>query len=158
MDNILYTYNPVLDADINTTASIPLRYNTCPELKLEYAPFTYGVIIETKDSLNIQLNNYWADKEEMWNIPAADPYAHNSLPFAWWFNDVEGFLHEYIRNPKDSVKRDSVYTVVGSKSRPAAIISGTNGCTYTETWDESGSSYTLTISHNGPVDITIINS
>lgn len=56
-DNVWVTYNPY-KANQTASANIPLQYNTCDSLDLEYSRYTTGVIKETADKLSIYLNNY----------------------------------------------------------------------------------------------------
>lgn len=56
-DNVWVTYNPY-KANKTASANIPLQYNTCDSIDLEYSRYTTGVIKETADSLNVYLNNY----------------------------------------------------------------------------------------------------
>ena len=56
-DNVWVTYNPY-KANQTASANIPLQYNTCNSIDLEYSRYTTGVIKETADALSIYLNNY----------------------------------------------------------------------------------------------------
>ena len=56
-ENVWITYNPY-KANRKVTAEIPLRYNTCEKLSLEYPRYSVGVIKETADGLSVYLNNF----------------------------------------------------------------------------------------------------
>ena len=61
--NELVTYYPFSYFRKATTASanIPLRYNTCESMDLEYSKFGNGIIHEYADHINLYLNNYRMD-------------------------------------------------------------------------------------------------
>ena len=61
--NQLVTYMPFsyLNEKKKASAAIPLQYNTCDSLKLEYYRLSSGVIREYADSLDFYLNNYRTD-------------------------------------------------------------------------------------------------
>lgn len=61
--NQLVTYMPYTYLNKKTTASasIPLQYNTCDSLVLEYYRLSSGLIREYGDHINIYLNNYRSD-------------------------------------------------------------------------------------------------
>ncbi|MBR6275399.1 MAG: glycosyl hydrolase family 98 [Prevotella sp.] len=61
--NQLVTYTPYTYLNKKTTASaaIPLQYNTCDTLELEYGKLSAGVIREYADHIDFYLNNYRSD-------------------------------------------------------------------------------------------------
>ena len=61
--NQLVTYTPYtyLNQKKTATADIPLLYNTCDTLKLQYAKLSSGVIREYEDHIDFYLNNYRSD-------------------------------------------------------------------------------------------------
>ena len=61
--NQLVTYTPYTYLNKKTTASasIPLQYNTCDSLLLEYGKLSAGVIREYADHIDFYLNNYRND-------------------------------------------------------------------------------------------------
>ena len=61
--NELVTYYPFTYFRKATTASasIPLRYNTCESLDLEYSKFGNGIVHEYADRIDLYLNNYRMD-------------------------------------------------------------------------------------------------
>ena len=56
--NTWLTYNPYVNGDIKSLARIPLKYNTCDSIALNYSRFANGIINEYADKLHIYLNNY----------------------------------------------------------------------------------------------------
>jgi hypothetical protein len=73
VDNTWMTYNPyqyddVLDESTNTrtittstqraSGVIPFLYNTCDSVRLDYAPYSMGVMKETVDGVSFYLSNY----------------------------------------------------------------------------------------------------
>lgn len=61
--NQLVTYTPYtyLNKKKSASAEIPLQYNTCDSLKLEYGKLSSGVIREYADHIDFYLNNYRSD-------------------------------------------------------------------------------------------------
>ena len=61
--NQLVTYTPYsyLNAKKTASADIPLQYNTCDTLKLQYGKLSSGVIREYADHIDFYFNNYRSD-------------------------------------------------------------------------------------------------
>ena len=61
--NQLVTYTPYtyLNSKTTATATVPLQYNTCQELRLQYGKLSSGLIREYEDHIDFYLNNYRAD-------------------------------------------------------------------------------------------------
>jgi len=104
---------------LNTShAEIPMQYNTCDSLYLDFALFSSALVKEYDDHLYFYLNNY--------------------------------------RSDTTTVKKD-VITIKGAKVRPTKTYKkrAKANATVAEKWNEETGTYTLTVSHNGPVDLTI---
>jgi hypothetical protein len=146
-NNSLYAYNPWLNTDIVTTASIPLKYNTCDSVELSYAAHTFSVINESANKLQIYLNNYRTDKNQLWTEYPND--------FSWYALQTT-ILPQFATNPPDGTFRTSVIKVNGSTNQPVYTLTDRGShkaSTSSISW--ANGVYTLTIVHNGPVDITI---
>ena len=63
LNNQLVTYTPYsyLNSKTRAQASIPLQYNTCDSLLLDYFKLSSGVIREYDDHIDFYLNNYRSD-------------------------------------------------------------------------------------------------
>ena len=61
--NQLVTYTPYtyLNAKKRASAVVPLQYNTCEALKLDYSKLSNGIIREYADHIDFYLNNYRSD-------------------------------------------------------------------------------------------------
>ena len=61
--NQLVTYTPYtyLNKKTSASATIPLQYNTCDTLELQYDKLSSGLIREYADSIDFYLNNYRSD-------------------------------------------------------------------------------------------------
>ena len=61
--NQLVTYTPYtyLNKKTSAQAVIPLHYNTCDELELQYGKLSAGLVREYADSITFYLNNYRSD-------------------------------------------------------------------------------------------------
>lgn len=146
-NNSLYAYNPWLNSDITTATSIPLKYNTCDSVELSYAAHTFSVINESANKIQIYLNNYRTDKNHLWTEYPDD--------FSW-FTLKNTILPQYATNPPDGTLRTSVIKVNGSTNQPVYTLTdrGTHKASSASVSWANGV-YTLTVVHNGPVDITI---
>lgn len=65
--NQLVTYTPYsyLNAKTGASASIPLEYNTCEALELQYDKLSSGLIREYADHIDFYLNNYRNDTTDL---------------------------------------------------------------------------------------------
>ena len=65
--NQLVTYTPYtyLNGKKTASADIPLKYNTCDTLKLQYGKLSSGVIREYEDHIDFYFNNYRSDSTAM---------------------------------------------------------------------------------------------
>lgn len=59
--NTWLTYNPYMNTNVKSTAIIPLKYNSCDSISLNYSQFSNGIINEYPDKFHIYLNNYCTD-------------------------------------------------------------------------------------------------
>jgi hypothetical protein len=147
LNNSLYAYNPWLNSNITTAASIPLKYNTCESVELSYEAHTFSVINESANKLQIYLNNYRTDKNQLWTEYPND--------FSWYALQ-NTILPQFATNPPDGTFRTSVIKVNGSTSQPVYTLTDRGShkaSTSSISW--ANGVYTLTIVHNGPVDIMI---
>lgn len=111
-------YNPY-KAEQTSSASVPLLYNSCSTMELEFSRYGSAVIKEQADSLNIYINNY----------------------------DDNNILKS----------RENVITVTGCSEEPTYTYTdrGFSQMKSKVNAEYSNGTFTLTIKHNGPVDITI---
>ncbi len=119
--NQLVTYTPYsyLNSKTSASANIPLQYNTCQSLDLNYSRLSSGVIREYEDHINFYLNNY--------------------------------------RSDSTNVRKD-IITVNGVKGEPTFKMTKrtlATSSTATAEYNEEAHTFTLTVNHCGPVDITI---
>lgn len=115
---VCYTPYSYLNKKKDSQADVPLLYNTCDSLKLNFALFSTALVKEYDDHLYFYLNNYRADTT--------------------------------------TVKKD-IITITGAVERPTKVMTKRAKATASvaEKWDEETGTYTLTVNHNGPVDLTI---
>jgi hypothetical protein len=144
-DNSWLTYNPWVNSNITVSASIPLQYNTCTNLYLQYPPQTFGLIVESNQSLQVYFNNYFTDKDVLWAT-------HN--------NNTQGYIDStFISNPPDSTTnttRTTIFQISGCTNTPTYTLNNrgshkpmTNSASF------ANGVFTLTLTGNGPCDITI---
>ena len=143
-DNRWLTYNPYINSNLTTSASLPLKYNTCTNLFLQYPPQSLAVITESNQSLQIYFNNYFTDKDTLW-------VANNV--------NVGAFMNSFLANPTDSTTnttRTTLFQISGCTNTPTYALTDrgshkpmTNSATF------AGGVFTLTLTGNGPCDITI---
>ena len=123
--NQLVTYTPYsyLNGKKRASAEIPLQYNTCSTLKLDYGTLSGGVIREYADHIDFYLNNYRADTTTVQN---------------------------------------DIITLTGVTAAPTATLKkhttnakGQSSKLKDELYDAGNQTYTITVEHLGPLDLTI---
>ena len=144
-DNQWLTYNNMLNSNITESASIPLQYNTCTNLSLTYPPQTFAIITESNQSLQIYFNNYFTDKNALWAVTNDNVQTY--------------ILTNFISNPPDSTTnttRTTIFQISGCTNTPTYTLTDrgshkpmTNSATLVN------GVFTLTLTGNGPCDITI---
>lgn len=153
--NRLLAYNPNLNENVDTHADIPLKYNTCNALSLDFTPHTFAVVTERTTGLDIYLNNYRTDKDSLWDVyPSVSE--DDGLERMQYHEAIDYVANELTDNPTDKELRRSVVTVKGCTSKP--YYTWTDRGSHPETTvaeSYSGGTLTLTIMHNGPLDLAI---
>ena len=122
--NHLVTYTPYtyMNKKKTATAELPLLYNTCDSLKLNYGKLSSGHIREYADHIDIYLNNYRSDSTAL---------------------------------------QTDVIVVTGVTAEPGCTFTRhtTNAkgqsATVTPSYDAESLTYTVTVKHMGPVDVSI---
>ena len=120
-----YQYNDVTDVNgirtmsantLRATGSIPLQYNTCSSVQLDYAPYSLGIMKEYGDKITFYLSNY----------------------------QTSGTMSE------------DIITINGAQEEPTCNWEnrGTQLQVKVTTQWKNGI-YTITVKHNGPLDLTI---
>ena len=155
MDNRLLAYNNYINEDKNTQADIPLKYNTCDAVQLDFTPHTFAVIEERADGLEVYLNNYRTDKDDLWlQYPGVSE--DDGLP-RMEYGDPTRYMEEvFIDNPTDKELRRSVIVVKGCSARPSVTWHDRGDHPASTVSEEyAGGTLTLTVMHNGPLDISL---
>lgn len=152
---------------------VPKTATFATQMELALTPHTYLVTSEAADTLTIDLNNFRADKDELW---VSGKSLNNTdwatvSPDGSWNGDVHRHVTEYmayhIDNPqldkRDNERHDLRDTVIKLtvNEQPTATVtrvgqgsrSLADNAFYTETYENGV--YTLTITHNGQVNVTI---
>ena len=118
--NQLVTYTPYTYLNTKTSASarIPLKYNTCDSLKLNYGKLSSGLVKEYADHIDLYLNNFRTDT---------------------------------------TTSVSDVITVTGATAKPTYTLSNRveASSVANESWNAADGTYSLDISHMGPVDVSI---
>lgn len=153
--NDWYFYNSNINIDKNQRAVLPMYVNNLDSVEIDMTAHTYGMISEKNDSLTILLNNYRTDKSEMWsltgNFEASQSWKQGELDLADWLSE------NYSVHPADKELRPTVLTFRGQKGeKPYITVTGDEGhYHYQEKWNAETELYTLTILHNGRVEIEL---
>ena len=155
MQNVLLAYNPYVNTDQNTTAIIPLQYNTCTNLQLDYPAHTFSVVTEKADGFSIYLNNYRTDKSALWaQYPSVSDDDGKARMTQY---SVQNYIKKtFIDHPTHNTLRQSVITVTGCAVQPTYTLTdrGDHAASSASATYDNGT-WTLTVSHNGPVDLQI---
>lgn len=152
--NRWFIYNSNANVNERQYANLPLYTNSCKSMNLDITPHTYAIVEENTESIHIILNNYRVDKTELWARSGdwSSSWGQGEVNISNWVSE------SYAVNPQDMDMRTTEIKLFGHNSddMPQINISGDDGhYNYEEQWDKQEHIYTITINHNGNVDILI---
>lgn len=162
----LLIMNSLFNENKNQSATLtPTDATFATSMGFTVTPHTYLIAHETADSIKIDLNNFRTDKDELW-VPGESENPDWTSFGDDWNGDHKDYVQKYMKyhisNPKLDKPRDLRSTVITlhTGERPTAVVTRNGGSTkladdnfYTETYENG--IYTLTITHNGQVNVTI---
>ena len=162
----LLIMNSLFNENKNQSATLtPTDATFATSMGFTLTPHTYLIAHETADSIKIDLNNFRTDKDELW-VPGESENPDWTSFGNDWNGDHKDYVQDYMKyhisNPKLDKDRDLRSTVITlhTGERPAAVVTRNGGSTkladdnfYTEAYENGV--YTLTITHNGQVNVTI---
>lgn len=162
----LLIMNSLFNENKNQSATLrPTDAKFATSMGFTLTPHTYLIAHETADSIKIDLNNFRTDKDELW-VPGESENPDWTSFGNDWNGDHKDYVQDYMKyhisNPKLDKDRDLRSTVITlhTGERPTAVVTRNGGSTkladdkfYTETYENG--IYTLTITHNGQVNVTI---
>lgn len=150
--NTYNIYNTKYMDNVNQSATVPLSGSAFTEMALtEMTPGSYAAVTKGQTSLDIQLNNYRDDKTK--DILKDGARVERDME---WVDDFTKY--SYVPNPQDQELRTDTLTVT-SAVQPVLTISGYDKhYTYTEDYNAATQRYTLTVRHNGVVNIQLNTS
>ena len=125
VDNNWLIYNPYMDEDKTSTGSIPFQYNSSDRMEISLSRFAMAVVNEHSNNLQIYLTNY--DTQD----------SHQRAPLTY------------------GIRRNTI-AIHGCTTQPTFTFSNRsthNSGTVSSKWENNV--FTLTIDHNGPMDISI---
>ncbi|MFF7994360.1 glycoside hydrolase family 98 domain-containing protein [Kitasatospora xanthocidica] len=133
---------------LQNTLAYP-RVATVDTFGMTMPPNTYAIVDEDANALKFRISNYNVNKASIWSQGT-----WGNTEFQNWIRNV------YQVSPDESDTRTTVIQVNGHTggSKPAISITGYNGYngyTYADSWDSVNKTYRLSITHNGPIDVTI---
>lgn len=162
----LLIMNSLFNENKNQSATLtPTDATFATSMGFTLTPHTYLIAHETADSIKIDLNNFRTDKDELW-VPGESENPDWTSFGNDWNGDHKDYVQDYMKyhisNPKLDKDRDLRSTVITlhTEERPTAVVTRNGGSRsladnafYTETYENGV--YTLTITHNGQVNVTI---
>lgn len=162
----LLIMNSLFNENKNQSATLtPTDATFATSMGFTLTPHTYLIAHETADSIKIDLNNFRTDKDELW-VPGESENPDWTSFGNDWNGDHKDYVQDYMKyhisNPKLDKDRDLRSTVITlhTGERPTAVVTRNGGSTkladdnfYTEAYENGV--YTLTITHNGQVNVTI---
>lgn len=162
----LLIMNSLFNENKNQSATLtPTDATFATSMGFTLTPHTYLIAHETADSIEIDLNNFRTDKDELW-VPGESENPDWTSFGNDWNGDHKDYVQDYMKyhisNPKLDKDRDLRSTVITlhTEERPTAVVIRNGGSAkhgetefYTETYENGV--YTLTITHNGQVNVTI---
>ena len=140
-------YNSNYADNFNQNAFVPLRGSDFKELDLpELGSSSYAAVTQSPHALDIQLNNYQDDRNK--DLLKDGVKVKRAME---WIDDYSKY--SYVPNPQDTTLRTDTLTVTVA-TQPRLTISGYDKhYTYTQNWNAATGTYTLTVKHNGVVNI-----
>lgn len=162
----LLIMNSLFNENKNQSATLtPTDATFATSMGFTLTPHTYLIAHETADSIKIDLNNFRTDKDELW-VPGESENPDWTSFGNDWNGDHKDYVQDYMKyhisNPKLDKDRDlrSTMITLHTGDRPTAVVTRNGGSTkladdnfYTEAYENGV--YTLTITHNGQVNVTI---
>ena len=162
----LLIMNSLFNENKNQSATLtPTDATFATSMGFTLTPHTYLIAHETADSIKIDLNNFRTDKDELW-VPGESENPDWTSFGNDWNGDHKDYVQDYMKyhisNPKLDKDRDLRSTVITlhTEERPTAVVTRNGGSRsladnafYTETYENGV--YTLAITHNGQVNVTI---
>ena len=145
-------YNPNVVDNTNVNAFVPLTGSSFTELDLtNLGSSSYAAVTQSSTNLDIQLNNYRDDKTQ--DLLKDGVKVQRDME---WIDDFAKY--SYVPAAKDTALRTDTVTVT-VPTRPTATISGYDAhYTYAENWNAATGVYTLTVNHNGVVNVGLSTS
>lgn len=162
----LLIMNSLFNENKNQSATLtPTDATFATSMGFTVTPHTYLIAQETADSIEIDINNFRTDKDELW-VPGESENPDWTSFGDDWNGDHKDYVQDYMKyhisNPKLDKDRDlrSTMITLHTEERPTAVVTRNGGSTkladdnfYTEAYENGV--YTLTITHNGQVNVTI---
>ncbi|MER6091619.1 glycosyl hydrolase family 98 C-terminal domain-containing protein [Streptomyces bluensis] len=109
-------------------------------------PHTYAMVDQGRGRLSMQINNYRTDRTK----DLLRDSGVRDMEFIDGYN-----RYAYILDPSDAEMRTTTVRVHAA-AQPVLTISGYDGhYSYTHTWNKNTKIYTLTLEHNGVVDVDL---
>ena len=140
-------YNSDYADNFQQDAFVPLKNSDFSELDLtKMGAASYAAVTQSTHALDIQLNNYQDDRTK-----DLLKDGNNSKRSMEWIDDY--MKYSYVPNPQDTALRTDTLQV-SSPTPPMLTISGYDKhYTYSQDWNAATHVYTLTVQHNGVVNI-----
>ena len=142
-------YNSNYADDISQNASVPIKNSDFSELDLpQLGASSYAALTQSQHGLDIQLNNYQDDRTK--DLLKDGAKVQRDME---WIDDYSKY--SYVPDPQDTALRTDTLTVTVT-SEPTPTISGYDQhYTYAQSWNAATHVYTLTVAHNGVVNISL---
>ena len=149
-------FNSNDNQNVNQSAAVFTEGAASENISFELTPHTYLLAEQTEDGVEIALNNYRADKDEIWEDYDGD---YEDRWNGDWNNYCQEYmLANYLPNPKIDELRPTVisFTLPAGSEKPELEITGDEGqYEYTESYEKETGAYSLTVNHNGQVNISL---
>lgn len=159
-----YFLNSSEDKNVTQNAAFEPATAGVNSVDITATPHTYGVITAEENKMTFSLGNYRIDKSEIWtDSKYAGGFSDMACySYVWELCERMGVLSDPTDDTNhDTELRETVIEVV-CDSKPAAVFAEANEYTrpyeYTENWNADTKTYTLTVKHNGIVDVELISN
>ena len=159
-----YFLNSSEDKNVTQNATFEPDTTGVNSVEITATPHTYGVITAEENKMTFSLGNYRIDKSEIWTDSKYEGGFSDMAcySYVWELCERMGVLSDPTDDTNhDTELRETVIEVV-CDSKPAAVFAEANEYTrpyeYTENWNADTKTYTLTVKHNGIVDVELISN
>ena len=158
LDNVWYLYNSKYNENTNQYAKVDLSVqDKTYTLNAELEPHTYAMFEEGQTGIEVYINNYRTDKDQLWE-GASNAEEAAALTGKTKKEGLSWIYTNYINNTQDSIRRTTTITIENLDQAPTITnVQGLSGHYSSPSieYNQDERTATITISCNGYVSFDI---